>query len=369
VPNSAHVTIVGGGVAGCATALALVRRGITNVTVVDDLSNRQTRVGESIPPDTRVLLQRLGIWSDFVMQKHASCLGSCASWGAEELGYNDFFVNPHGMGWHLDRKQFDQRLSQLTRDAGVHWRYGRCEGVEADPDGAHRLRIDGQPWTSGLVVDATGSRAAVARALGASRQVLDRLVFVYGFFDLSEAPAPLNFTLLEAVRDGWWYAAKLPGNRLAVAFGSDPAIIHDANLRERDPWFARLLATRHLAPQLDGARLLDEPLVVRPVITAALDRAGGPGWFAVGDAASVYDPLLAQGIYKALDTGERAGEALAALVGGDPTAPGRYSQSVADDYDAYLTHRAYFYGLEQRWAEDSFWIRRRAAEPARLSRS
>ena len=36
--------------------------------------------------------------------------------------------------------------------------------------------------------------------------------------------------MLEAVPYGWWYAAKLPGGRLAVSVASDPEII-SANKR------------------------------------------------------------------------------------------------------------------------------------------
>ena len=59
------VVIIGGGPAGCATAIALQQLGITNVLVAEASDYSQPRIGESIPPDTRGLFSRLGIWQAF----------------------------------------------------------------------------------------------------------------------------------------------------------------------------------------------------------------------------------------------------------------------------------------------------------------
>ena len=86
------VAIVGGGVAGCATALALASKGIRNVLLIDSCHVSTVRVGETIPPDTRVLLDTLGVWDAFRQQGHEVCLGSCSIWGTQDVGYNDFLL-------------------------------------------------------------------------------------------------------------------------------------------------------------------------------------------------------------------------------------------------------------------------------------
>lgn len=45
---------------------------------------------------------------------------------------------------------------------------------------------------------------------------------------------------------------------------------------------------------------------VRPAESSRLDRAAGEDWLAVGDAASAWDPLSSQGVYRALVTGLEA---------------------------------------------------------------
>src|SRR3954452_14772109 len=101
------VVIVGGGPAGCATALALAERRSLRVLLVEAGRYQTARVGESIPPDTSAVLQALGIWHDFVREGHAPCLGSCSSWGDVALVYNYFLFNPLGYGLHLERQRFD----------------------------------------------------------------------------------------------------------------------------------------------------------------------------------------------------------------------------------------------------------------------
>jgi flavin-dependent dehydrogenase len=91
-----------------------------------------------------------------------------------------------------------------------------------------------------------------------------------------------------------------------------------------------------------------------------LDEVGGQGWLAVGDAASAYDPISSQGIYKALADGARAGEAIAASLGGSNIGLDEYRLSIASRFQQYLANRNFFYGLEQRWPKSDFWTRRQA---------
>ena len=53
---------------------------------------------------------------------------------------------------------------------------------------------------------------------------------------------------------------------------------------------------------------------------------------AVGDAASLCDPFLAEGLRPALMSGTRAAEALDAWLGGEPGALAAYSQRMRQDW-------------------------------------
>jgi flavin-dependent dehydrogenase len=359
------VAVLGGGPAGCAAALALLRLGNARVLVVESSRYDALRIGESLPPDVCLLLRQLGLWESFKAEAHEPCYGSCSSWGDDDVGYNDFLFNPHGHGWHLDRRRFDAWLARAAVEAGAELRTGaRFEDCAPASDGGFRLRLDREQVRARCVVDATGTAARFARRQGARRLVHDRLVCVLGFFAVPSADFFSRLTLLEAVEQGWWYAAKLPDRKVAVAFASDPEIIQSAGLGSRDGWLARLRQTRHLAVELGIGSFLEGSLRTTVAPSFQLDTVAGDGWVAVGDAASAYDPISSQGVYKALADGLRAGSALATHLAGDATSLAQYRAALAGRFDGYLAQRNHFYGVERRWPEASFWRKRRSRSRA-----
>jgi flavin-dependent dehydrogenase len=362
------VAVLGGGPAGCATALALCRRGVDRVLVVER-DEDPVRIGESIPPESRLLLEQLGLWHAFVAEAHEPCLGSCSAWGADVLGYNDFLFNPHGTGWHLDRRRFDAFLARAAEAAGAVVRRGcRFDAAERGDDGGFALRLtqrDGERSVRArFVVDATGTRARFASAFGAQRASHDRLTCAAAFLELPASSEFSRLTMLEAVEDGWWYAARLPGGRVAVAVASDPDYVTRHALHARAGWLAALARTSHLSRGLAGCIFADDAIVVRTAPSFVLDPVAGDGWLAVGDAASAYDPISSQGIYKALVDALEAAEVVAARLRGKAADVAPYEAAVAARFADYLANRQYFYDAEQRWPDAPFWRRRRAAGDA-----
>lgn len=345
--RAAQVVIHGRGPAGAACALALARAGVDGVCLMArrDQPANQAAIGESIPPDAGRLLDRLGLWQSFLEEGHERCLGSCSTWGSATPGYNDYLLNPQGSGWHLDRRRFDAFLCRQAEHAGVI----TLAPEKGDPVPQAHFRVD-----------ATGRSSALARQHGARQIAVDRLTFVYGFFDLPPAGPHSRLTFLEAVRDGWWYAAAIPGRRMAVAFAGDAETIRDAGLARESAWLRAAFTTRQIAACLDGARFIAASLVSRVVSSFVLDRVCGARWLAVGDAASCFDPLSAQGIYKALADGIVGADAIASALatGGDLGAD--YQQAVELRFSHYLANRNHFYGLERRWPDSPFWQRRHA---------
>lgn len=397
--NSFNIAVLGAGPAGSAAALALRRLDDPpRVLLVEASRFDAVRIGESVPPDVCVLLRQLGVWQAFRDEGHDPCHGSCSSWGSDELGYNDFLFNPHGHGWHLDRRRFDAFLAQSAADAGADLRLGtrflgtEDDGLGDDPgaeDGYLLQLEDGTGERSDIrarfVVDATGAGARFARRRGARRVFHDRLVCATVFFDLNSSDEERTFTqltMLEAVEDGWWYAAQLPGARLAVAFASDSEIVKATGTDRQEGLLAHLRNTRHLASMLAGCSPRPDSLELRVASSSRLDRVVGDGWLAVGDAATTYDPISSQGVYKALADGLRGAQALAARLDADRNADrdvdqeanpakgpmDRYSAATDRGFARYLEARDYFYDLERRWPDSIFWQRRRGATERFLGR-
>src|SRR5687768_12254286 len=103
------VAVVGGGPAGSALTIALARRGL-RVVLIEAVPEREPRVGETVPPDLRYYLHRLGVWDSFARAAHLPSGGSCSAWGDPSLAFQDAFSHPRGGGWHLDRPRFDTTL-------------------------------------------------------------------------------------------------------------------------------------------------------------------------------------------------------------------------------------------------------------------
>jgi 2-polyprenyl-6-methoxyphenol hydroxylase-like FAD-dependent oxidoreductase len=364
VDGSRHaVVIVGGGTAGCATAIALAARGVEDVVVIEMQRAPGARIGEAVPPACRAVLSRLGIWDAFLAQGHLPSAGSCASWGKDALGYNDFILAGQGKGFHLDRAAFDALLFSAAARGGTCVRDQRLRVAERHDDG-HDLTFEAKDGartriTAGFLVDASGIAASAVRRLGVARNQVDCLAVLAVTFDLGEPDAIPSQALLEACRYGWWYAAKLPRDRLIVALAVEPARQRDFG--ETEVFMTALRRTRHAAGWLKrgGAARAEGAPVSALAPSAILSRVVGARWLAVGDAASAYDPVTAQGIVKALCDGEAAADAIAQFLAGAGETPLlRYQDGVFARFTDYLRLRQHLYAIEQRWPQAPFWRNR-----------
>ena len=356
------VAVLGGGPAGCATALALAHDGYS-VVLVERSAYDKVRVGETLPPAVQMLLRSLGVWGHFVRDAHSASPGIHCAWGQPDLHENDFIFNPYGMGWHIDRRRFDAMLARVVEEAGASVYRGApwtsSEGSTAKREicivqGDERLIL-----RTRFVVDATGRASALARKEGATRISYDRLVGVVVFFFLSRDENSLgDCTLVEAVEDGWWYSALLPNHRLVVAY------MTDADLYARGPrlsihyWQEQLRKTKHTQALIKSLTLQSGPFIVA-ANSSRLDQLSGRSWLAIGDAATAFDPLSSQGVYKALESGIRAARAIQNYFAGNGTALGSYAAEMEEYFDYYLLMRNKYYGRETRWLRSAFWQRRR----------
>ncbi|MFN2606691.1 MAG: tryptophan 7-halogenase [Acidimicrobiales bacterium] len=361
--RDAEVIVVGGGVAGCAAAIALARAGV-EVAVVGPTAAPAWRVGETVPPRIRPLLEGLGTWDDFVADGHLPVAGTVSAWGDGEAAERDFLFDPYGPGWHLDRGRFDAMLAAAATRAGARQVSGRPVRLARLPEGGWRLAVDGahpSELAAPFVVDATGRSSWAGRACGARRRVVDRLVGVVAVVrpGPSGADAGDPRTFVEAVEDGWWYTAVVPGGAVVAAWMTDADLLPARPVYPAQAWAAGLAHAPRTAPRLGGAAP-DVVAAVRVVAagSSALFPPAGDGWMAVGDAAATMDPLSSSGIATALASGRAAATALTATLAGDAGAIPAYAATAVTGYARYLASRTGYYALEQRWPAAPFWRRR-----------
>jgi len=352
------VLVAGAGPAGSAAALDCSRRGLT-VALIEQDKYETRRVGETLPPMIRHQLTGLGIWERFLECRPLPSYGIRTAWETPVPHHQDLVQNPYGCGWHVDRARFDAMLAAAAAQAGAAlFLSARVSSCSKGADGQWVLEAAQNgtvmSLTGRMLVDATGRKAMLASRMGGKADVADRLIGVVSFSDNSEMA---QWTLVEAVEDGWWYSVPLPGAGMVFAY------MTDSDLWMEKKWDELL----HVAPltfERAGCRPIPPPSQIVSAASVVRCPVTGLDWIAVGDAALAFDPLSGQGVFKSIETGARCGSAIAKYFDGDLNALAEYATWVKETYQSHLSTRAQFYSSVVRWPGSRFW-KRRASEDTR----
>lgn len=343
------VAILGAGPAGAALACALAPR--WRVVLIDKRLQPGVRIGEALVPAAGRVLRDLGLRAAFDALAPAPYVANRSFWGSANEDYRDFISDPEGCGWHLNRAAFERMLRAQASARGAECLF-RHQLQDIAP--GWRLRCGGIAEIScRFVVDATGRSAALARRLGARRQPHDRMVARWCRLQGGDQ-AQRGISSVIATPNGWWY--HLAGQRKGrhedmLAFHSLPDLM--------PPYRAADLL--HAAQQHPG---LSEPLhAAKPLgeaktsaaHTGRLDRASGPSWLAIGDAAVCFDPIASRGLFHALYSAFVAAALLDERLRGIGQDFSLYDADISRIYTRFLAHRRAVYSAEQRWPETVFW--------------
>lgn len=334
-----RIVVVGGGPAGCAYAVTAARAGHA-VTLLDDGRRPATWPGEALPAGGGELLE--SVFGPGVLDGHTPAYGTAAAWGSDELVAHDFMAHWAGRGFHLDRATFDETLVVRARGAGVAVVVERMNEVSG---GAGDWRINDR-WDADWLVDASGRAGAVVGRLGVTRVRIDDQVALIGV--VRDAGGE-RVTTVEAVPEGWWYSAPLPGERRVAALVTDADLV---GAERTQTWQESLAATRHITALVDAPSGVE--VSAYPAGAAHRERLHGDGWVAVGDAAVSVDPLSSQGLITGVVMAAHAARLTGADLAGWETS---YREVLAEHEET----RGWLYAAETRWPNADFWSRRAPA--------
>src|SRR6185369_5018362 len=132
--ESADAVIVGGGPAGCTTAILLKRYNPSaHIVVLEKDSFPRHHVGESTLPDANAVLNKLGVIDALNGAGFPIKCGLTYKWRHDRPIFTDLFskavhpdlqerLYPRGIpdhSWQVDRGRYDHILLQRARDVGV----------------------------------------------------------------------------------------------------------------------------------------------------------------------------------------------------------------------------------------------------------
>jgi flavin-dependent dehydrogenase len=297
------VVVVGGRVAGAATAMLLARRGLRVLVLERGRRGADTLSTHALMRGGAALLQRWGLLDRLalagtppVRQTQFHYPGESSTVSIKAAAGVDALYAPR-------RTVLDPILVDAAVAAGADIRFGvSVTGLRRDVDGAvtgvvGRAR-DGTPVevAAWLTVGADGIRSTVARLAGARPQRVGRAAsgVAYGYW------SGLDVTGYE-----WYYhpgatAGLIPTN------GGQTCVFAGVSAERFAQEFAGDVRGGYLRvlKEVTGGRLApaDAPARLRafPGHPSFLRQAWGPGWALVGDAGYFLDPLSTHGLTDAL---------------------------------------------------------------------
>ncbi len=361
---SYDVVIMGSGVAGSATAIALKNLDSKLKIAIlerEDEVVKANRIGETLPPQASKVLKQLGIWDDFTAHNFITSYGTSAAWGSSQLHTNEYIYSPYGYGWYLDRPVFDGFMVNEAKKRGVDFFFETsCIASKKEINhwvlNCHSNRKQ-QIFNATFVVDATGKKAAFSIQQGAEKATTDQLVGIYRFYHLKEKQKIVKGSLVETNEHGWWYSAVLPNDILVAAYMTDADIANTLQLKKEAVFDHFFSQTLHTANRVGTKNVTTKPEIIA-AHSQCLNTVTGNSWLAVGDAASCYDPVSAAGILKSLAMSNYAAYAVMDTMNDELSGLKKYQKIVEHDFQGYLKKHQEYYNQEERFASYPFWKRR-----------
>jgi flavin-dependent dehydrogenase len=311
------VVVVGAAPAGSTMALLLARSGV-RTTLLDSRRHVMPTAWETHPCIARTVITRLGLWDSIL----------------------------------LDGSTFDCSLIKTAEAAGAFvFHAARLLDCEFGRDGRRKLSVAQgdsiKHLFAGYLVDATGHcRGNALQRLSRSIS-FDRLIGIQAFFPCARSTP---YSIVEATEDGWFFSAA-HSDRISITYFTDADIYSTSSQTPEACLASRLHAASLTRSRLSGT-LLPQRAYIVSVATVRRVEVCGDHWIAIGDAALAFDPLSSLGVFKALDSAERAAASIVNANGLD------YRNWSRITFERYLPHRNSFYSDERRWERSLFWARR-----------
>ncbi len=299
---SYNALVIGGGLAGCSTALQLARDGYDVLLAEQSTYPRHKLCGEFLSPEAQSSFRRLGILEP-IYKAGASAINRTRLTAPSGTATEHTLPNT-ALG--LSRYALDRLLFQQACAAGVEGRPGtRVTDVNGSLDNGFAVTVGGETVEARLVLGAYGRRGVLDRTL--ERPFLEQqppYVAFKAHYTGSPA-ADLRDTIeLHSAPGGYCGLSPVEKDRVNVCWightdalkdaGGTPAGMLDETLRQNPALDDRLRGLTRASDQFEAVSQV--PLMPK-------SRFAG-GVCMIGDAAGMIAPLCGDGMAMALRTAD-----------------------------------------------------------------
>ncbi len=325
-----EVAIIGGGLAGMATAIHLCDAGLRVLCIESGFAETEA-VGESLDWSAPDLLRALGLPMEYLLAKQVATPkrhvvlklkdGSAQHYvpGAW-LGKAPFNINLQTM--HVDRSQLNEELRAIFLAKGVRLVSDRVVKVETMGQRVRALvTTRGERIQAKWFIDASGASASLfPRAFRlAAREYGPAKVAIWDYFTVADS---IDGTTLHADAAGpgymeWVWQIPIHARSVSVGYvapgesikrqrqqGLQVQAIFQAQLR-------RFTGLAGLLQEPSGDEMADRVPCIRSFRCRVFKRTAGPNWLLAGEAAAMVDPMTSNGVTAAL---RQAAEAAGLLI-------------------------------------------------------
>lgn len=293
------VAVVGAGPAGLAAAISARLRG-SRVTLLEHTEFPRYRPGESQHPGIATLFEELGI-EDLSQFSPIRPSGIWTTWqeASKFVAFGGDSQRPW-CGYQITRSTLDQVLLGRARQLGVRI-LQPCGKTKIFHDNG---RVGGVRYEHGevkarFIIDASGGQHWLQKELGLQLLKLSpRLIASYGYVHTLDCKQYGNPSI-RADGATWTWIAQIDVN-----------LCHWTRL-DLNSGFNREVPSELQACATDCGKPFGADVTWRTVQPVA-----GPGFFLVGDAAAVLDPVASHGMLRSLMSGMMAGHLVTCIVHG-----------------------------------------------------